>query len=219
MENLINLLAQTALFYKIAPVTLPATLKFLEAQKLCYEKNQTILSADNSVPLVGIVLEGSVAVLKDDFWGNRAILTKLTVGDIFAEAFACANLTEIPVNVIATEKTTVLFINYLKVTQSTPAFDAQSQLMLNMLTLLARKNIFLTQKIEHLMKRSTREKILSFLSEQATLSGQASFDIPLNRQELADYLAVDRSALSKELKKKKKEGLIYFNRHHFELKI
>ena len=219
MENLINLLAQTALFYKIAPVTLPATLKFLEAQKLCYEKNQTILSADNSVPLVGIVLEGSVAVLKDDFWGNRAILTKLTVGDIFAEAFACANLTEIPVNVIATEKTTVLFINYLKVTQSTPAFDAQSQLMLNMLTLLARKNIFLTQKIEHLMKRSTREKILSFLSEQATLSGQASFDIPLNRQELADYLAVDRSALSKELSRLQKEGLIYFNRHHFELKI
>ncbi|HIU63562.1 MAG TPA: Crp/Fnr family transcriptional regulator, partial [Candidatus Avacidaminococcus intestinavium] len=206
MENLINLLAQTALFYKIAPVTLPATLKFLEAQKLCYEKNQTILSADNSVPLVGIVLEGSVAVLKDDFWGNRAILTKLTVGDIFAEAFACANLTEIPVNVIATEKTTVLFINYLKVTQSTPAFDAQSQLMLNMLTLLARKNIFLTQKIEHLMKRSTREKILSFLSEQATLSGQASFDIPLNRQELADYLAVDRSALSKELSRLQKEG-------------
>ena len=124
-----------------------------------------------------------------------------------------------PVGVLASEKSEILFIDYKRILDNTgAACTSYNKLIQNMMLILASKNVMLTQKIEHLMKRSTREKLLSFLSAQAIEAKTHIFDIPLSRQELADYLAVDRSAMSNELSKLQQEGLLAFTRNHFDLR-
>ena len=147
------------------------------------------------------------------------MLAKLGVGDIFGEAFTCAQKEKMPVGVLASEKSEILFIDYKRILDNAGvACTSYNKLIQNMMLILAGKNVMLTQKIEHLMKRSTREKLLSFLSAQAIEAKSHVFDIPLSRQELADYLAVDRSAMSNELSKLQQEGLLACTRNHFELK-
>ena len=167
---------------------------------------------------VGMVLDGSVLVFSDDFWGNRTILAHVERGGLFGEAFSFARVESLPVSVTAAEKTEVLFINCERIITVCPsACEFHNRLVRNMLKILAEKNMTLTQKIGHMGKRTTREKILSYLSEQAKKAGGESFTIPLNRQEMADYLAVDRSAMSKELGRLKEEGQISFHKNQFQL--
>lgn len=139
-------------------------------------------------------------------------------GGLFGEAFSFARVECLPVSVTAAEKTEVLFINCERIITVCPsACEFHNRLVRNMLKILAEKNMTLTQKIGHMGKRTTREKILSYLSEQAKKAGGESFTIPLNRQEMADYLAVDRSAMSKELGRLKEEGQISFHKNQFQL--
>ncbi|NCD08277.1 MAG: Crp/Fnr family transcriptional regulator [Negativicutes bacterium] len=219
MKNKMEILKRTPLFKGMSEEEISSVLCCLEAKESTYEKNSFIFSLEATRPTVGIILSGSVVVIKEDFWGNRSILTKLGSGDIFGEAFTCAQAEKLPVGVLASEKCEVLFIDYLKIINTPEThYSFQNKLIQNMLVILAAKNVMLTQKIEHLMKRSTREKILSYLSAQALEKGGHIFDITLSRQEMADYLAVDRSALSNELSKLQKEGFLTFRRNHFELK-
>lgn len=219
MKNIIEILKRTPLFKGMSEDEISRALDFLEAKESAYEKNVFIFSLEATNPTVGIILSGSVVVIKEDFWGNRSMLAKLGPGDIFGEAFTCAQTEKLPVGVLASEKCEVLFIDYRKIISSPSAlYSFQNKLIQNMMLILAGKNVMLTQKIEHLMKRSTREKLLSYLSAQALEKGSHVFDVPLSRQEMADYLAVDRSALSNELSKLQQDGLLTFRRNHFELK-
>lgn len=219
MKNKMEILKRTPLFKGMSEEEISAVLDCLGSKESTYERNNFIFSLEATNPTVGIILSGSVVVIKEDFWGNRSILTKLEPGDIFGEAFTCAQTEKLPVGVLASEKCEVLFIDYSRIINAAEIRHSfQNKLIQNMLVILAAKNVMLTQKIEHLMKRSTREKILSYLSAQALEKGRHIFDIPLSRQEMADYLGVDRSALSNELSKLQQEGFLTFRRNHFELK-
>ena len=218
MKKDIDILITSPLFTGIDDIDLSSMLNCLSAKKAAFTKDTYILSAGNTATDVGIVLSGSVNIIKEDFWGNRAILAKMQSGEMFGEAFAFARLQKLPVSVVAAEKSEVLFVDFKKITSTCSSSCLfHTQLIQNILKILAQKNIMLTQKLEHIVKRTTREKLLSYMSEQAIKSGTNSFIIPFNRQELADYLSVDRSAMSNELSKLRDEGILEFSKNHFIL--
>lgn len=207
-----------ALFEGIAVHEQQALLKCLSGQARGYAKGEWIWHEGERATQVGVVLSGGVQVVREDFWGNRAILAHLEPGGLFGEAFSCAQIERLPVSVLASESSQVLLIDIRKLGVScASACSFHARLIQNMLRVLASKNVALTQKIGHLTKRTTREKLLSYLSERAQQAGGSTFELPFNRQELADYLSVDRSALSSELGRMRDEGLLRFQRNHFEL--
>ena len=218
MQKIEPILKKVPLFFNIAEADLGLLLDCLDAQAQKYRKNQAIFFEEDKITKVGILMQGKVRVVKDDLWGNRTILSSLEPGDMFGEAFACAGEEKTPVSVIAAEDSEILMIDFRKiVTTCTSACAFHAQLIKNMMMILGKKNIHLTQKIEHITKRTTKEKLLSYLSAEAQKKGKNAFDIPFNRQELADYLSVDRSAMSNELCKMREEGILSFERNHFVL--
>lgn len=218
MKKQLDILKKVPLFEGVAPEDLTEMLGCLSSTNKSYKKGEYIFTAQDPPVTVGIVLTGTVHVIKEDFWGNRAILARVGSCGMFGEAFACAQVDKLPVSVVATELTEILFIDYKKIiTTCSSACHFHTRLIQNMLHILAQKNLLLTQKMEHIVKRTTREKLLSYLSQQAVQAGSAYFSIPFNRQELADYLSVDRSALSSELGKLQKEGALDFHKNEFHL--
>lgn len=193
-------------------------LKCLEAREKQFQKDETIYYVGDRVSELGLVLSGSVLIENDDLWGNRSILDRIGPGQIFAETYACVPGEKLLVTVTAAEKTEVLFLNVGKILRvCTNACSFHARLIRNLLTLSARKNLNLSRRIFHTSAKSIRGRLLSYLSWQAVKQGSREFDIPFNRQQLADYLGVDRSAMSAELGKMKREGLIQVDRSHFRM--
>ena len=181
-----------------------------------YGKGDVVLLSGDTVTNIGLVISGSVRVISEDIDGNISILTELAATELFGEVFACAGIDHSPVTVQATDECEILFMNYRKVVDSCPsACEHHSRLIENMLKLIARKTLMLNQKIEILSKRTTRGKLLAFFDAQR--GAAKKFSIPYNREELAHYLNVDRSAMSNELCKMRDEGLIAFHKSNFEI--
>ena len=214
----LHILKNCPLFNGIGESDLAALLGCLTAaQKIC-ARDDFIFLAGERAGAMGVVLSGSLHIVQEDFWGRRTILTHIGTGELFGEAFAFAGLERLPVSAMAAEASEVLLLDQRKIMSPCPeACGFHSSLVGNMLRILARKNVTLVQKIEHLTRRSTREKLLAYLSSRARETGSGKFNIPFNRQELADYLAVDRSAMSNELSKMREEGMLEFNRNEFKL--
>lgn len=211
-----RLLRAVPLFQNIEE--LDALLACLHAQRRSYSRGQFIAAEGQPATHIGIMLHGQAQVLHHDYLGNRTIVTSLSQGDLFAETFACAQIPTLPVSVQATAPTVVLLAEYARI--AAPCGNGcafHSQLVTNMMHVLAAKNLMLNSKLAHLAKRSTRDKLLSYLFAQAQNAGNPSFTIPFNRQQLADYLCVDRSALSAELSRMQKDGLLQFHRNTFTL--
>ncbi len=206
------------MFAGIAAGEMERLLPCLGARERSYEKGEMIFQAEAPSTYVGIVLSGAVDVVQEDFWGNRGILARLTPGDLFGEAFSCAQVEKLPVGVTAAEDVAILLVDYRRIaTTCTSACGFHARLIHNMLRILAEKNIALTQKIEHVTRRTTREKLLSYLSAQARRARSSAFTIPFDRQALAEYLAVDRSAMSAELGRMRREGLLSVEKNRFTL--
>lgn len=220
MKKYLNILRKNCLFTGIDENDLENMLGCLSANVKSFSKNEIIYMAGNKISKVGIVVDGRVHLVKEDILGNRNIIAQIDIGQMFGEAFACAGTDNLPISVMASVNCTVMFIDYKKViTTCNNSCTFHHRLLENMLNILAMKNILLNNKIEHISKRTIREKVLSYLLEQAQQQGKTSFKIPFNRQELADYLCVDRSALSNELSKLRDEGKIEFNRCEFSILI
>lgn len=214
----LGVLRRCPLFAGMDTAEISDALHCLSAKERQYAKGQAVFLAGQHVVTVGIVLAGGVHVEKDDYWGNRTILAHIGPGELFGEAFACAGVEKLPVSVTAAEKTRVMLVDYNKiVTTRAPGCSFHTRLVQNMLRILAQKNVVLTQKMETITQRTTREKLLAYLSAQARQAGSRRFAIPFNRQELADYLAVDRSAMSAQLSQMQREGLLRTNKNQFEL--
>ncbi len=219
MKKIYSVLKNTLLFKGITEDDMLSMLNCLAVKQASYHKNEFIFTAGDEVRKIGIILAGSVQIVKEDIWGNRTILAKLAEGDLFGEAFSCSNIKNFSVSVISAENCEILFIDYRRIIITcSSSCSYHNRLIENMMQVMANKNIMLTEKMEIISKRSTREKLLSYLSNQAKKCGSNAFVIPFNRQELADYLCIDRSALSKELGKLRDEGILLFHRSHFELK-
>lgn len=218
MKDYLPFLAQVPLFRGIHQNQLSEMLRCLNAKTYGYQKGEIILLEGQPVSSVGAVLSGQVQVIKEDFAGNRNILAEIGPGGLFAESYACVRSGSLPVTVVSTTESEILWLDYTRVVTTCPsACRFHTQLVENMLTILASKNILLSQKIEHVSKRTTREKLLAYFSDQAAMHGSGEFDIPFSRQELADYLCVDRSAMSNELGRMRKDGILQFRFNHFRL--
>lgn len=216
MQENFNSLKSNPLFNGISPKHFEQMFKCLCAVSAKYQKNQFIFLSGDSIHSIGLILSGSVKIIQEDREGNSTILTELSVPDLFGEVFVCAGIIQIPVTVQACEDCEILFMDYKKIINScSSACPHHSRLIENMLTLLAQKNLMLNQKNAVLSKRSTREKLLYFFDLQR--GGAKKFTVPYNREEMAHYLCVDRSAMSNELCKMRDEGLIQFHKNKFEL--
>ena len=206
------MLLHTALFQGISRQELPALLTQLNARRRQYDKGAVILHRGDQTARLGLVLSGPVHMVKEDFWGARTIVGLARPGEVFAESYACLPGAVLEVSVLAAADTEILFLD------AAPALDGGAggaQFSRNLLAMLAGRNLTLTRKIGHMARRSIRDKLLSYLSAQAMQAGGPEFDIPLDRQQLADYLAVDRSALSAALGKLRDEGVLTFRKNHF----
>lgn len=218
MQDFFNVLQACPLFAGISREELGALLDCLGAQKVVAKKGQQILSEGDPARYVGIVLNGCVQIEKVDFYGNRSILTQAGAGELFAESFACAHAAEMPVSAVAIEDSCVMLIDCQRITTGCAnACGFHSRLIANLLRIVAARNLQLSQKIEITGKRTTREKLLAYLVGQAKNHGTNSFTIPFDRQSLADYLQVERSAMAAEISKLRKEGILESKKNYFRL--
>lgn len=218
MKKYIDILRKCALFNRIEDENLIKMLNCLGARVEFFDKKYTIFAEGNSAKYIGIMLSGSAQTVQVDYFGNRSILSDITPTEVFGEAFACAEVGAIPVAVIANEPCEVMLIDCSHILHTcSNNCGFHQQLIFNLMKDLAVKTIAFHQRIEITSKRSTREKLLAYLTYQAKKSGSNSFDIPFDRQELADYLEVDRSGLSNEISKLRSEGVLQSHRKHFVL--
>ncbi len=218
MEKSFPRLEQCPLFSGINPQNLPALLRCLDARVSQYNRGESVLSEGDPARYLGIVLAGNVQVVQTDYFGNKSILGELGPGELLGESFACAGVAAIPVNAVATTCAQVMLIPCGKITSPCgSACEFHRQIIYNLLKIVAGKNLAFQQKIEVMSKRSTREKLAAYLTLQAKKNNQTCFTIPYSRQELADYLGVERSGLSVELGKLVRQGFLETERKRFKL--
>ncbi len=213
-----NIFQESELFQNLPEDDIPKILACLRGRTKTYDKAEFLLLPGTLTTHMGIILSGSVDVVEEDFWGNRTILNRMHQGDSFAEAYAICSVEPLIIGVVAAEPCEVL---WLKVSHMLERCEANcvihDTLIRNLMSMVAKKSIGLTKKISHTSQRSTRKKLISYLSAMAQKTGNSTFTIPFNRQQLADYLAVDRSALSGELSKMSQEGILSYKKNQFSL--
>ena len=218
MKKYLEILKKCPLFFGIEDEKLLTMLNCLSAKVVSFDKKYTVLAEGTPAKYIGVVLTGSAQILQIDYYGNRSILGNVGPSEVFNEAFACAETKAVPVTVIANEPSEIMLIDcshILHTCQNNCGFH--QQLIFNLMKDLAGKTIMFHQRIEITSKRTTREKLMAYLFLQAKKADSPIFTIPFDRQELADYLEVDRSGLSAEISKLKNEGIINCNRSRFEL--
>lgn len=215
MEVSTALLLRTPLFRGIPQEALPALLEAWAHGSAAVAGVKWSCGGESGADRLGLVLSGTLHIVKEDFWGSRTIVGLAGPGEVFAEAYACLGGEPLEVAVLAAADAEVLFLNSVQALSC--ARPGAAEFTRNLLTILAGRNLTLTRKIGHMARRTTRDKLLSYLSAQAMQAGGPEFDIPLDRQQLADYLAVDRSAMSTALGKLRDEGVLTFQKNHFHL--
>ena len=209
-------LETTLLFQGAKAEDIRTMLTCLSAEVKQFKKGTVIYSAGSTITSMGMVLSGNVQIISDDLWGNRSILDSIAPGTVFAETYASMPGEPLMVSVLAAEDCEILFINTAKITNTCPsACPHHVALICNLLRISSQKNLNLSRRIFHTAPKSIRGRLLSYLSFQAVFCGSCEFYIPFNRQQLADYLSVARSAISNELSKMQRDGLITVNKNHF----
>ncbi len=217
MKNYLEILKRCPLFYGIEDENLLTMLACLGAKVIFFDKKYTVFREGDKIKHIGIVLSGSVQIAQIDFYGNRSILSNVEPSQVFGEAFACAETDFLPVSIVANEPSYIMLIDCTHILHTcTNNCGFHQQLIFNLMKDLAQKTILFHQKMELCSKRTTRDKLLAYLDLQAKKFGK-EFTIPYDRQELADYLEVDRSGLSLEISKLRAEGILESRKNFFRL--
>lgn len=220
MKKYLKILKKSQLFSGVAEDEIEAMLDCLSAELRTYQKGSYVLHQGEYLHHITVLVAGSLLIQKDDFWGNRSIVNKISVGEMFGEAYVAPGSEALLNDVIATEDSAIIFFDVHKIlTTCSSACRFHAMVIQNLFYAISVKNRSLVQKLGHMSRRTTREKLLSYLSEQAKKQGTSSFEIPFNRQQLADFLSIDRSAMSNELCKLRDEGLLSFERNRFQLYV
>lgn len=215
-QEIYNLIKTNPLMKNISNDEFTKMIPCMNGTLQSYKKEEAIMMSGDPFTSIGLIIAGDVQIYKEDMNGKQILMTSLSSGDLYGEVFACANIEEIPVSVIAVTDCKIFHLNFQKMmTICSSACVFHSQLIKNMLFLMAKKNLMLNDKIEILSKRTTRERLLYFF--YSVSKGRSKFTLPLNREELAAFLCVDRSAMSAELSKMQKDGYIKYNRNEIEL--
>lgn len=211
-------LANTQLFRGIREDEITELLHCLDASERTFQKDDVIFRAGSPVNEIGLIESGSVNIVVNLYWGNSIIFGHIGKGEVFAENYAAIPRKELLCDVVATENTKVIFLKMQNIlTTCRKGCAYHNRIIQNMLRISAEKNLNMSSRMMHTASKSLRERLLSYLSEQALERGSSHFTIPFNRQQLADYLAVNRSAMSKELSKMQEEGLITYRKNEFIL--
>lgn len=207
MKEYFEILSQCPLFDGIEQADLDTMIGCLNGRTLSVTKGNPIFLEGDSARFVGVVLSGTVQIVREDYYGNRSVMAALQPGELFAEVFSCAGIETMPVSVIAFTNSKVLLLDCRHIfTTCSNSCHFHNLLLKNLLQGMAQKNLALTQKIRYMSQKTTREKLMSYLLDQAKQQGSNKFVIPHNRQSLADYLGVERSAMSAEISKMKRDG-------------
>ncbi len=218
MKNYISQMQNSPLFRGISPEDLLGVMACVRAHTKSFDKGEFIYLQDDDILSVGVVLSGSVQMIREDVWGNRALLLSMGPGALFGETFVCGGIHNKLVSFAAAERTVVLFVPFKQaLTTCAQSCEFHRRLIENMVAAIAEKNLALMEKVDLLSKKSLREKICEYLTRHSEYADSMSFDIPLGRVQLAEYLHADRSALTRELNGMAAEGLISFNRNSFQI--
>ena len=220
MEKNLEKIKKSPLFLNITNEELEKMLKCFGATIKQFEQGDMIIRQGDVVSKIYMILEGIVNIEKDSYWGRRIIIQKLSDFDNIALCLAATNNAESSISAVCDKKTKVLVLNFNKcTTMCTNACNHHSSLIQNMFKILSKENMELLEKIENISQKSIRDKLLTFLSNESLKNKSNTFEIHFNRQELADYLNIDRSAMCFEMSKLKSEGLINYNKNRFVLRI
>lgn len=211
-------LSKTALFRGCTEEDIQNMAERLDFRRDRYKKGDVIFGAGSTVTEIGLVLSGSVRIEHMDLWGNKSILNITPAGGVFAESYACIPNEPMLVDAVANEDCELLFISVPRLFAPGPLHESQSRLIQNLVMISAEKNLQLSRRSLHTSPKTIRGRLFSYFSQQVSAQKSNRITIPFDRQQLADYLNLDRSALSKELGKMKKDGLIEYHRNRFEIK-
>lgn len=218
MNHICDAMKKSVLFRDINEEDLERVIRCFDVKRFSYDREQFVIHQGERAKGVGLVVSGQLHIIREDFLGNREILTEVGPGEIFDEVYAVLEGEYQSIAVVAAAPTEVAFFSMEKIlTTCSSNCTFHNIIIKNMVRVMAQKNLMLTRKMAHLSKKSIREKLISYLSEESSRQGRLEIEIPFNRQELADYLSVERSALSRELSKMKDEGLIEFYKNQFVL--
>ena len=214
----IHLLAGTRLFQGIREHEIEAMLTCLSAEERTYGKDAYIYRAGDVSGRLGGVMEGAVNIIKDDVWGNRKIIENIGGGQIFGETYACLKGEPLMVDVQASERSRILFMDVNRIlTTCSSSCDFHNRLIRSLMYVLAGKNLMLTKKMDIITPKSLRERVMVYLSQESVKQGCRTVTVPFNRQQMADYLSVDRSALSAELSRMQRDGVISYEKNRFTI--
>ena len=218
MEKYLPVLRRSPFFAGMTDEEILTVLHCVEGKVLSSKKDQFVFRVGDSTDVMGLVLSGSVMIIQEDYWGHRNIISKCMPGDFFGEPYAATPGSVLNLSVVSAENSEILMLNVRRMLTTCPsACGHHSKLIRNLVAVMSNKVLVLNDKITHVSKRTTKDKLLSYLSSEAIKQGKSSFDIPYDRQQLADFLCVERAAMSAELSKLQKEGIIRTNKNHFEL--
>ena len=217
LEIFLPVMERSALFRGMQRDEIQKLLACLAPQMEKFAKDEFVLRVGENTDRLCMVLEGNVQIIREDFWGNRNIIAQAVPGQIFAETYALAG-DMLEVSVLAGAPAAVLFLEVRRALEACAEIcPFHGRLIRNLLSAMAEQNLQLNEKLAHISQRTTRQKLLSYLSAESRRQGSDSFCIPFNRQQLADYLSVERSAMSAELGRMRAEGLLQCRKNAFTL--
>ena len=218
MKKYVSVLKRTQLFAGVGDDEIASMLSCLGARLYTYKNGEYVLRQGEHLNDIIVLVNGNLHIQKDDYWGNRSILGQIAVGEMFGEAYIAPESGALLNDVVAVDDSAVIFFDVKRIiTTCSSVCRFHAMVVQNIFFAISEKNRKLVQKLGHMSKRSTREKLISYLSEEAKKHNSSSFTIPFNRQQLADFLSVDRSAMSNELCKMRDEGMLEFNKNQFKL--
>ena len=219
MEKFIHVLKRTKLFAGVGEEDITAMLSCLGARLCTYKKGEYVLRQGERLDDILLLAEGSLHIQRDDYWGNRSILGHIEVGEIFGEAYVAPESGTLLNDVVALTDCSLFFFDVKRIiTTCSSACRFHTMVVQNLFFAISERNRGLVQKLGYMSRRTTREKLIAYLSEEAKRQNSAYITIPFNRQQLADYLSVDRSAMSNELSKMRDDGLLEFEKNCFRLR-
>ncbi len=218
MKEYIPVLKRTKMFANIEEKDILAMLSCLQARKKIFKKGEYVFRQGDQISDLIVLVEGSLHIQREDYWGNRSIINIVRQGELFGEAYVGQHADTLINDAVAVEDCTLLLFDVFRILHvCSSACQFHTMVVQNLFLAISEKNRQLVRKLGHMSKRTTRDKLMSYLSEEAKKQKSGIITIPFNRQQLADFLSVDRSAMSNELCKMRDDGLIIFEKNRFEL--